>query len=63
MLWWGNVAYCIKLSGEDTSRSSVFFSNKINQLFKKMSLKHTKKTIYHNNKHFSELAPHNEGLT
>ena len=55
---WGNTAYCVKLSGEDLSR----YSNKTESVgLRKCPYCHylTKKNKWcHDNKHFSELAPH-----
>jgi len=56
---WGNMAYCVKLSGEDLSR----YSNKNESVLSKKASCVIVITIFlrklsHNYKHFSELAPH-----
>ena len=58
---WGNIAYRVKLSGEDSS----YHSNITESVsLRKCSYYHylTKKAKSHN-KHFSELAPHHGGKT
>jgi len=53
---WGNMAYYVKLSGEDL----LHCLNKIEPVgFKKMYVR----KWCHNNKHFSELATHFGGKT
>ena len=53
---WGNPAYCVKLSGEDLSR----YSNKIESV---RIITILLRKWCHNNKHFSEPAPHQGGKT
>jgi len=59
---WGNTAYCVKLSSEDLLRcsnqtESVWFYENISVIVILL------RTWCHNNKHFSELAPHHGGKT